>query len=253
MNTQRVDKQTIWTRHINNWEQSPLSQVAYCKETNLSLLTVEGRALSGNAKGNYESRMAFNINRELLKNSNSSWDRPPETLIKNKNTEQLILQFSTYHNTNLPKNYITWGWKDPRTVLTFDAWKTILDTNSKLVVIYRDPMLVAQSLKSRGDCSIKEGLDLWLHYNNKILEHIENHPAYIIRFDTPRNELMLQINYLVNELKLSNNIESIKNWFDSTLVRENKNNEVIQLPDSVLKTFNKLESLRHAETNVRKN
>ena len=36
MSAPDTDKQNIWTRHINNWEQSPLSQVAYCKETNLS-------------------------------------------------------------------------------------------------------------------------------------------------------------------------------------------------------------------------
>ena len=71
-----------------------------------------------------------------------------------------------------------WGWKDPRTSLFLDFW-TSIESNIKFVFLYRDPILVMDSLFRRGDkrfvISPWLTAKLWMHYNRELLRYHKIH------------------------------------------------------------------------------
>src|SRR4051812_13455505 len=88
-----------------------------------TLMTIEGRAFPGNQTGNYESTEAVRINNQILAESGGSWNQPPLSLRTTpfiiKRMERLVHELVT----SKPSVSQGWGWKDPRTVLTLEAWK----------------------------------------------------------------------------------------------------------------------------------
>lgn len=76
-----------------------------------------------NSKGHYENIEFVQINQEILRSVNSSWNKPPS---RDKMAEA---KFSaTKLRAFLSKNVRPiWGLKDPRTLLTFEVWKPYLE------------------------------------------------------------------------------------------------------------------------------
>ena len=77
--------------------------------------------------------------------------------------------------------YGDWGFKDPRTVLTYDSWKEILPIDHKIIIVYRKPSQIMSHVMAgvrRPDRklirSIK-ALEAWKAYNNKLLKIINEH------------------------------------------------------------------------------
>ena len=71
-----------------------------------------------------------------------------------------------------------WGWKDPRTSLFLDFW-TSIESNITFVFLYRDPILVMDSLFRRGDkrfvISPWLTAKLWIRYNRELLRYHKIH------------------------------------------------------------------------------
>src|SRR4029453_5698696 len=62
-----------------------------------------------------------------------------------------------------------WGWKDPRTSLTLPFWQQLLP-ELKTVVVVRNPLEVAHSMRERNGISYSFGLRLWEIYNRRLIE-----------------------------------------------------------------------------------
>lgn len=80
-----------------------------------------------------------------------------------------------------------WGWKDPRTALFLDFWHEIID-NPKYLFLYRDPLLVVDSLLRRGtDKQILRkpiiGLKAWQVFNRQILRFWQKNPEVSLIFN----------------------------------------------------------------------
>jgi len=75
--------------------------------------------------------------------------------------------------------YALWGWKEPRTTLFLDFWKQRLP-QAKVVLPYRSPWAVIDSLFTRGDAAFthnpKFAIDVWLTYNRAVLEFYQQYP-----------------------------------------------------------------------------
>jgi hypothetical protein len=71
-----------------------------------------------------------------------------------------------------------WGWKDPRTTLFLDFWKSLVP-DARFVFMYREPGEVIESLFRRGDKAIKAFPELamqsWICHNRIILEFARRH------------------------------------------------------------------------------
>ena len=83
-----------------------------------------------------------------------------------------------------------WGWKDPRTALFLDFWHEIID-NPKYLFLYREPLLVVDSLLRRGtDKQILRkpiiGLKSWKVFNQQILRFWQKNQEVCLIFNIDR-------------------------------------------------------------------
>jgi len=73
-----------------------------------------------------------------------------------------------------------WGWKDPRTIVFLQLWLELLP-DAKLILLYRAPWEVIDSLYRRGDQVFQEDPELavrmWLRYNRVLLDALQARPS----------------------------------------------------------------------------
>jgi hypothetical protein len=85
-------------------------------------------------------------------------------------------------------------WKDPRLCLLLPWWRGVLPAPVITVYVWRAPLAVARSLRSRQGFPTSLGLALWDRYNREALAALVGHEAYILSYD----ELLLEPTASVN-------------------------------------------------------
>ena len=75
-----------------------------------------------------------------------------------------------------------WGWKDPRNSLTLPFWEDLLP-GLKTLVIVRNPLEVAYSMRKRNGTSYAFGLRLWEIYNRRLVEAVGKHERLVTHYD----------------------------------------------------------------------
>ena len=152
----------------------------------------------GNHLGNREDVDFMRINRELLSFNNSSWKRPLNgRLNANQDLRLSALNLISARYSEYP----TVVYKDPRMILTFQFWKELLP-NPIYICTYRHPLKVALSLYHRDGLPIKEGLSLWLIYNNLLLSIIREYKVSVVCFDWEEKMYKQRITQFLTELQL---------------------------------------------------
>jgi hypothetical protein len=146
-----------------------------------------------NPAGFGENLRFVELNERLLAALGGSWDAVPEfdagwlesndINLLHAEAEQLVRAFAGCE---------PWGWKDPRSSITFPFWERVAGP-LEVVVCIRDPLEVALSLQHRNGVSLDFGLALWLRYNERIVgttsvdsRIVSHYDAY---FSSPRREL----------------------------------------------------------------
>jgi hypothetical protein len=146
-----------------------------------------------NRAGFGENLRFVELNERLLAVLGGSWDALPEfapgwlerhdVTLLHAEAEQLVQAFAGCE---------PWGWKDPRSSVTFPFWDRVAGPLEAVVCI-RDPLEVALSLQRRNGVSLDFGLALWLQYNERIVATtsvdsriVSHYDAY---FSSPRREL----------------------------------------------------------------
>lgn len=130
-----------------------------------------------NPEGFWEDWYLVQINRQILKNSKGSWDKPPEKIKLSLKNKLDILSF--INNQDRSKIF---GFKDPRMLLTWNAWKPFLK-NYTIVSVFRHPSSVSQSLYVRNKIDNEYANYLWEIYNKKLIKINENENMTFINFD----------------------------------------------------------------------
>lgn len=115
---------------------------------------------------NKEALFFYRLNRWLLSKANATWDNPYnyqfiDEYYKTHALRILKKQLSSYrtkqylgnklalkYRANLFNLDVDWGWKDPINSLTLDLWLDLFP-QAKILHIYRHPMDVAASLRTR--------------------------------------------------------------------------------------------------------
>ena len=119
----------------------------------------------------------------MLNELGGAWDLPPpadENFADNRldavrsKARFLIDKFSTEKN---------WGWKDPRNSLTLRFWQGLLP-KLKVVLMVRNPLEVAYSMRKRNGTSYAFGLRLWEIYNRRVLETARNSERLVTHYDS---------------------------------------------------------------------
>ena len=118
-----------------------------------------------NPKGFFEDVYFRNINDSILKFNSydvKSWDTSIPTITANKPLRKQI-------KTILGQRSGDYGFKCPRTCLTWYIWEPFLSEDTQIYFIYRNPVAVAKSLNKRNRIDLETGLDLWYIYNERAL------------------------------------------------------------------------------------
>jgi hypothetical protein len=145
-----------------------------------------------NPSGYYESRSLTGFNRRLLVEVGGApygpaprfpagWSSDP-ALEESRREAQALME--RVHPTT------PWVWKDPRTCLTLPFWIQVSDVEPVVVLVYREPLEVAESLVQRDDAPVPVTLGVWERYNRAALVNAAGLPAFVVRYDrlveTPR-------------------------------------------------------------------
>lgn len=178
-----------------------------------------------NAKGFYENIRFRKINDKLLKNSVydvKSWNTTIPTVKPSKPLRKEIKTLLEEYSSK----YERFGFKDPRTCLTWEEWSLFLKPeNTRIVYCYRNPNAVANSLINRGNItSVDIGLKLWQVYNERALPITDTFYTVFVNYDN-----------LLETGKISG-IDCQDSIIDTSL----RHNNVEEIPESCKDLWNRI-------------
>jgi GT2 family glycosyltransferase/glycosyltransferase involved in cell wall biosynthesis len=151
-----------------------------------------------NPEGFWEHLGFVALNDQLLSELGGAWDLPPGTNedLTSARLDPLRLKgrllIEKFDSANV------WGWKDPRNSLTLPFWQQLLPGVKTLIVV-RNPLEVAHSMRERNGTSYSFGLRLWEIYNRRLIQaatkaqRLVTH--YDLFFDNPERELRRVANF----------------------------------------------------------
>lgn len=80
-----------------------------------------------------------------------------------------------------------WGWADSRATLLLDFWRHEV-ADARFLLVFRRPWEVVDELFRDGGDVFRHNpslaLDVWLHYNRRIVEFATNHPSITLVYET---------------------------------------------------------------------
>lgn len=98
-----------------------------------------------------------------------------------------------------------WGWKDPRTCLMLPMWEEILEelgTEVGYLIVFRNPIDIANSLMKRDNSSANQSYSLWTLYTLTALEETKNKNRTIISYDEYVNNWHPSLKKIAAELDI---------------------------------------------------
>jgi GT2 family glycosyltransferase/glycosyltransferase involved in cell wall biosynthesis len=139
-------------------------------------------AQADNPDGFWEHLGFVALNDKLLNQVGGAWDLPPRP---NENFKHPRLDPLRIKARVLIEGFASagaWGWKDPRNSLTLPFWQGLLP-KLKTVIIVRNPLEVAYSMRARNGTSYSFGLRLWEIYNRRVIETASRQERFVTHYD----------------------------------------------------------------------
>jgi GT2 family glycosyltransferase/glycosyltransferase involved in cell wall biosynthesis len=136
-----------------------------------------------NPEGFWEHLGFVAVNDELLSELGGAWDLPPEA---DENFAESRLDPLRMKAGLLIEGFRSadlWGWKDPRNSLTLPFWQDLLPGLKTLIVV-RNPLEVAHSMRERNGTSYSFGLRLWEIYNQRLLQAASKKERLVTHYDS---------------------------------------------------------------------
>ena len=156
-------------------------------------------AQTDNPDGFWEHLRFVELNDELLNALGGAWDLPPK---REENFSHSGLDPLRMKARLLVEKFDSaglWGWKDPRNSLTLPFWQNLLP-GMKTLIMVRNPLEVAHSMKERNGTSYAFGLRLWEIYNQRVMETASEQNRlvthYDLFFEDPETELQRIANFI---------------------------------------------------------
>jgi GT2 family glycosyltransferase len=139
-------------------------------------------AQTDNSEGFWEHLGFVALNDQLLSELGGAWDLPPKA--DEDFTSARLDPLCLKARLLIEKFELAsvWGWKDPRNSLTLPFWQQLLP-GLKTVVVVRNPLEVAHSMRERNRTSYSFGLRLWEIYNRRLIEAANGKDRLITHYD----------------------------------------------------------------------
>ncbi|MFL6500614.1 MAG: glycosyltransferase, partial [Candidatus Udaeobacter sp.] len=155
-----------------------------------------------NLDGFWEHLGFVALNDELLEALGGAWDLPPKP---NENLSDERLEALSMKARLLIHGFDSaqiWGWKDPRNSLTLPFWEDLLP-DLKTLIIVRNPLEVAYSMRKRNGTSYAFGLRLWEIYNRRLIEAAGNHERLFTHYDLFFEDAAKELHRIANFVGLA--------------------------------------------------
>ena len=139
-------------------------------------------AQADNPDGFWEHLGFVALNDELLNELGGAWDLPPKA---DENFTEPPLDPLRLKAQLLIEGFASaavWGWKDPRNSLTLPFWQNLLPRLKTLIVV-RNPLEVAYSMRERNGTSYSFGVRLWEIYNRRLIETASQQERLVTHYD----------------------------------------------------------------------
>jgi hypothetical protein len=181
-----------------------------------------------NLKGNQENESIVAFHDEILRLNGGSWtclDADGASL----SLDLSLFDFDTAKNhlNQVQTESEVFGFKDPRTVLFWDCWRSLCDSlkiDFVPIGIYRDPRAVAASINSRDKFSIERGFEIWMCYNRRLLDAWSNLGFPLLCFSAFPEVFKFEVRLARQHLK-----------------------ELVDIPDKFTSSFFSSELVRHGD------
>ena len=161
-----------------------------------------------NPEGFWEHLGFVALNDQLLSELGGAWDLPPRADEDLASARLDPLRLKARLLIEKFDSAIVWGWKDPRNSLTLPFWQQLLP-RLKTIVVVRNPLEVAHSMRERNGTSYSFGLRLWEIYNRRLLEAATGKDRVITNYDRFFQEPESELRRITEFIDLSN--EKIRN------------------------------------------
>ncbi len=164
-----------------------------------------------NPRGNNELEAVRTLHDDVLRDSGGSWNAPPPRVVwKPERKEALHRIVESFSGRPI------WGFKDPRTLLTFEGWLEELP-DMKFVGTFRHPRAVVDSIVARQPHYDEAGaVDLWCRYNQTLLDILRNTGAGVVCFDRPEQAFLDRVTQMARVLGLSEDVDG-ETFYDPEL------------------------------------
>ena len=139
-------------------------------------------AQADNPDGFWEHLGFVALNEELLSELGGAWDLPPKLDESFKDRRLGPLRMKARLLLEGFDSAGVWGWKDPRNCLTLPFWQSLLP-DLKTLIIVRNPLEVAYSMRERNGTSYSFGLRLWEIYNRRLIETAGKQARIVTHYD----------------------------------------------------------------------
>ncbi|MED4206756.1 sulfotransferase family protein [Neobacillus mesonae] len=175
-----------------------------------------------NQKGHYENMEFVQLNQEILRSVNSTWNNPPsrDKIAVTNFPATKIKKF--IQNNKKP----VWGLKDPRTLLTLDIWKPYLEEAADItyIFVHRPFDASVRSLANRDRNGIGTATQILTSYLKNLYHyrHTYGIPNGKI-IDVSFQDLLINPEPFVRKVNrrignsVDNNLNQVKQFLDSTL------------------------------------
>jgi GT2 family glycosyltransferase/glycosyltransferase involved in cell wall biosynthesis len=139
-------------------------------------------AQADNPDGFWEHLGFVALNDELLSELGGAWDLPPKVDEDFSDPRLEPVRMKARLLIEKFNSAGAWGWKDPRNSLTLPFWQERLP-GMKTLIMVRNPLEVAYSMKERNGTSYSFGLRLWEIYNRRVIEMASERNRLITHYD----------------------------------------------------------------------
>jgi hypothetical protein len=147
-------------------------------------------------RGVHEPAALVLMHEDLLACHGGSWHNPPEVgewPLLHRAVRDLFIESR--------RDRSLWGFKDPRLLLCLEGWRQALP-NLEPVGVFRHPAAVARSLLERDGMGLGKGVDLWSHYNQRLLQLHRQRPFPLIEFEADAARVRQGLALLLQQLEL---------------------------------------------------
>ena len=136
-----------------------------------------------NPDGFWENTRLIAVNEMILSAFGGAWDYPPAFpagwVEDARLADARILAADTIASL---AGHAPWGWKDPRTSLTFPFWERLLP-DARVILCLRNPLEVVRSLRAWSH-SPELGLTLWYQFNAALLDAVPPERRLVTHYDS---------------------------------------------------------------------